>query len=124
MADDKKKPKSTMSCEFNSKTHEAILYDGGRNIVATAPHVDISALDRIFGVRNDFKGASVIPGTLPPNTPANVYQYDLEQNRKKDDGFRVDVRHAGGGVCDVELKDGRTFKDVPMKVIRPEPVAP
>lgn len=116
--------KPGMSCEFNSKTREAVLYDANRNVVATSPHVGISTINQIFGVRNDFLGASVIPGTLPPNTPQNVYQYDLETNRMKEDGFRVDVRHAGGGVCDVELIDGRKFKDVPMKVVTPEPAKP
>jgi hypothetical protein len=44
--------------------------------------------------------------------------YDVAM-RTKNDGFHVDKQSAAGGVCNVDLADGRSFQDVPMKVAPP-----
>ncbi len=101
--------KKGMSCEFNGS--QAALIDTKGRVVATSPALKNSIWDRLH-----YEGDSITPPTSL-TLGATEYQYDLEARRLKQEAFLVDVRSAADGICNVQLKNGDEFRNVPMKRI-------
>jgi hypothetical protein len=91
----------------------ALLKSNGRDIAWAA--VDNSMFDRLH-YSGDAVTTKAGAATAGPVSAADMYDVAM---RTKNDGFHVDKQSAAGGVCNVDLADGRSFQDVPMKVAPP-----
>lgn len=118
-------PEDNVTCEFDGKKAlliENIVSVTGKHLKDVIADADVknSNWDRLH-----FKGDAVLREALQGHPKADTDSrvtaqgmYDLAQRTQKD-GFHVDKQSAVGGECDVTLPDGRTFQDIPMKVVPP-----
>lgn len=127
MADFDKK-QGTLKCEFDKKSRSATLMQGNE-VIATGPLLETPLLDKLmFSNPGHYVGDSVkkpLP-ELTGNKGLDMTNFALAQ---RDDGFEVitgktNAADKKDGVCNVDLVDGRSFKNVPMTFKAPSPAGP
>jgi len=110
--------KGSLKCEFDANSKSARLLDAKGQEIATSPILEKPLLDKVFGVKNHYEGDSVMKPLPSPSGNNGLDMYNMAV-ATKNDGFDVLVGKSSAadkkdGSCDVDLVDGRKFKDVPM----------
>jgi len=109
--------KDGLKCVYDPKGKHAMLLENGREI-ASSPFLEKPLLDKVFGVNNHLEGDAIMKPLPASSGDKGLDSYNMAV-ATKNDGFDVVVGKSSAadkkdGICDVELVDGRKFKDVPM----------